>query len=40
MVPVYPRKNVILVVVGSEGMAMVQGWKFALPSIASVDKWR
>jgi hypothetical protein len=40
MVPVYPRKNVILVVVGSEGMAMVQGWKFAMPSIASVDKWR
>jgi hypothetical protein len=36
----YPRKNIHLVVVGGETNPMMQGWRFAYPSTASVDKWR
>ena len=36
----YPRKNVHVVVVGGETNPMMQGWRFAYPSSASVDKWR
>ena len=39
-VPVYPRDDVRVVVVGGEANAMMQGWVMASPSTASVDKWR
>jgi hypothetical protein len=39
-VPVYPRDDVRVVVVGGEANAMMQGWVMAGPSTASVDKWR
>ena len=39
-VPVYPRDDVRVVVVGGEANAMMQGWIMASPSTASVDKWR
>ena len=39
-VPVYPRSEVFVVVVGSEANGMMQGWKMAYPSTVSVDKWR
>jgi hypothetical protein len=40
VVQVYPRQNVHVVVVGGETNPMMQGWRFAYPSTASVDKWR
>ena len=39
-VPVYPKDDVRVVVVGGEANAMMQGWVMASPSTASVDKWR
>jgi hypothetical protein len=39
-VPVYPKDDVRVVVVGGEANAMMQGWIMASPSTASVDKWR
>ena len=39
-VPVYPKDDVRVVVVGGEANAMMQGWTMASPSTASVDKWR
>jgi len=39
-VPVYPKSDVFVVVVGSEANAMMQGWKMAYPSTVSVDKWK
>ena len=40
VVQIYPRQNVHVVVVGGETNPMMQGWRFAYPSTASVDKWR
>jgi len=40
VVQVYPRKYVKAVVVGGETNPFVQAWKFAYPSMVSVDKWR
>jgi hypothetical protein len=40
VIPIYPRKYVRVVVVGGEISPMMQAWKFAYPSTASVDKWR
>jgi len=40
VVPIYPRKYVKVVVVGGETNPFCQAWKFAYPSMASVDKWR
>jgi len=40
VVSIYPRRNVHVVVVGGDTNPMMQGWRFAYPSTASVDKWR
>jgi len=40
VVQIYPRQNVHVVVVGGETNPMMQGWRFAYPFTASVDKWR
>jgi hypothetical protein len=40
VVQIYPRQNIYIVVVGGETNPMMQGWRFAYPSTASVDKWR
>ena len=40
IVKVYPRKYVKAIVVGGETNDMMQGWKMAYPSTASIDKWR
>jgi hypothetical protein len=40
VVSIYPKQNVHVVVVGGDTNPMMQGWRFAYPSTASVDKWR
>jgi hypothetical protein len=40
VVPIFPRKYVLLVVVGGDSNPMMQGWKFSQPTTVSVDKWR
>jgi hypothetical protein len=40
VVSIYPRKYVRVIVVGGEISPMMQAWKVAYPSTASVDKWR
>jgi hypothetical protein len=39
-VPVYPRDDVHVVVVGGEANAMMQGWNMYGATTASIDKWR
>lgn len=39
-VPVYPKDDVHVVVVGGEANAMMQGWQMWGAMTASVDKWR
>jgi len=39
-VPVYPRDDVHVVVVGGEANAMMQGWVMWGATTVSVDKWR
>jgi hypothetical protein len=39
-VPVYPREDVHVVVVGGEANAMMQGWQMWGATTVSVDKWR
>jgi hypothetical protein len=39
-VPVYPRDDVHVVVVGGEANAMMQGWQMWGATTISVDKWR
>lgn len=39
-VPVYPKDDVRVAVVGGDANAMMQGWVMASPSTASIDKWR
>lgn len=40
ILPVYPRENVQVVVVGANQNPMMQGWKTSDPTIVSIDKWR
>lgn len=41
MIPVYPRNQVHVIVVGDHrGTPMMQGWQMSGPAIASIDKWR
>ena len=40
VVPVYPRENVQVIVVGADQNPMMQGWKTSDPTIVSIDKWR
>jgi hypothetical protein len=40
VIQAYPRKHVKVIVVGGEVADMMQGWKMAYPSTASIDKWR
>lgn len=40
MVQPYPRQHVHVVVVGGEANPQIHAWKFYMPSIVSVDKWR
>ena len=40
IVSVYPRKYMYVIVVGGETNPMMQAWKMAYPSTASIDKWR
>jgi hypothetical protein len=39
-VPVYPRDDVHVVVVGGEANAMMQGWNMYGATTASIDRWR
>ena len=39
-VPVYPREDVHVVVVGGEANAMMQGWQMWGATTVSIDKWR
>lgn len=39
-VPVYPRQDVHIVVVGGEANAMMQGWQMWGGTTVSVDRWR
>jgi hypothetical protein len=39
-VPVYPKNDVHIVVVGGEANAMMQGWNMYGATTTSIDKWR
>ncbi|MBN1851054.1 MAG: hypothetical protein JW932_21010 [Deltaproteobacteria bacterium] len=40
VVPVYPRENIHLIVVGGDMAPVMQAWKMANPATVSIDKWR
>lgn len=40
VVPVYPRENIQVVVVGANQNPMMQGWKTSDPTIVSIDRWK
>jgi hypothetical protein len=40
VVPVYPRENIHVVVVGGDMAPVMQAWKMANPTTVSIDKWR
>jgi hypothetical protein len=40
VVPVYPRENIHVIVVGGDMAPVMQAWKMANPTTVSIDKWR
>ncbi|MFC1532620.1 hypothetical protein ACFL7M_04555 [Thermodesulfobacteriota bacterium] len=40
VVPVFPRKNIEIIVVGGGTAPMMQGWKMRYVKTVSIDKWR
>jgi hypothetical protein len=40
VIRLYPRKYIFVVVVGNEVNNMMQAWRMACLSTASIDKWR
>ncbi|MBN2061018.1 MAG: hypothetical protein JW882_11455 [Deltaproteobacteria bacterium] len=40
IVPVYPRENVNVIVVGGDMSPVMQAWKMAYPTTVSIDRWR